>query len=92
MNRWFAKKHKKKGLSDYRSNETAGEAARWGAIGLSIKGYSHEISTQKEKLDNSCKPNQTRAKGSPPEKNTTSKKELLTLTLGNVAEGRCWSR
>jgi hypothetical protein len=27
-------------------------------------------------------------KGSPPEKNTNSKKELLILTLGNVAEGR----
>jgi hypothetical protein len=29
-----------------------------------------------------------RAKGSLPEKNTTVKKELLTLTLGNVADGR----
>jgi hypothetical protein len=33
-------------------------------------------------------PNQIRAKGSPPEKNTTSKKELLTITPGYVAEGR----
>ncbi len=31
-------------------------------------------------------------KGSPPEKNATYKKELLTLTPGNVAEGRSWSR
>jgi hypothetical protein len=42
-------------------------------------------------LDNSSKPNWTRTKGSPPEKNTTSKKELLTLTLGNIAEGRSCS-
>jgi hypothetical protein len=28
------------------------------------------------------KPNGTRPKGSPPEKNTTSKEELLTLSLG----------
>jgi hypothetical protein len=31
-------------------------------------------------------PNQTRAKGSPPEKNPTCKKQLLTLSPGNVAE------
>jgi hypothetical protein len=42
---------------------------------------------KKRELDNSSKPNQTRTKGSPPEKNTTNKKELLTLTPGNVAEG-----
>jgi hypothetical protein len=45
------------------------------------KGYSHGISTQKER------DNRKRAKGSPPEKNTTSKKELLTLSLSKVAEG-----
>jgi hypothetical protein len=43
-------------------------------------------------MDNSSNPNWTRAKGSSPEKNATSKKELLTLTPGNVADGRCWSR
>jgi hypothetical protein len=41
----------------------------------------------KRELDNSSKHCRTRAKGSPPEKNTTSKKELLTLSPGNVAEG-----
>jgi hypothetical protein len=39
-------------------------------------------------LDKSSKPNQTRAKGSAPEKNTTNNKELLPLTQGIVAEGR----
>jgi hypothetical protein len=34
----------------------------------------------------------TRAKGIPPDKNITCKKELRTLTLGNIAEGRWWSR
>jgi hypothetical protein len=47
-----------------------------------------EYLLKKRELDNSFKPNRTRAKGSPPEKNTTSKKELLTLTPGNVAGGR----
>ncbi len=75
------------GLSNYHSNETVVEASRWRASGPNKKGYSHGIATQKGiELDNSSKPNLTRAKGSLPEKNTTSKKELLTLTLGNVAE------
>ncbi len=51
------------------------------------KGYSHGISTQKERAGNSYKPNRTRVKGSPPKKNATSKKELLTLSPCNVAEG-----
>jgi hypothetical protein len=38
-------------------------------------------------LENSSKPIWTRAKSSPPDENTTSKKELLTLTPGNDAEG-----
>ncbi len=42
------------------------------------------IPTLKRELGNSSKPSRTRAKGSPPEKNTTSKKELLTLTPGNM--------
>jgi hypothetical protein len=46
-----------------------------------------EYLLKKRELDNSSKPNQTRAKDSPPDKNTTSKKELLTLSLGKVAEG-----
>jgi hypothetical protein len=47
-----------------------------------------EYLLKKRELDNNSKPNRTRAKGSPPEKNTTSKKELLTLTPGNFADGR----
>ncbi len=78
-----------KGLSDYHSNKIAVEAARWGASGPNKKGYSSRISTQKEReLDNSSKPNGTRTKGIPPEKNTTDKKALLTLTPDNIAEGR----
>ncbi len=46
-----------------------------------------EYLLKKRELDNSSKLNRTRAKGSLPEKNTTSKKELLTLSPGNVAEG-----
>jgi hypothetical protein len=46
-----------------------------------------EYLLKKRELDNSYEPNWTRAKGTQPEKNTTSKKELLTLTTGNIAEG-----
>jgi hypothetical protein len=42
---------------------------------------------KEKELDNSSKPNQTRAKGCLPEKNTTSKKELLALSPGEVTEG-----
>jgi hypothetical protein len=38
-------------------------------------------------LDNSSKPNRTRAKGSPPEKNTASKKELLTQLWVTLQKG-----
>jgi hypothetical protein len=39
-------------------------------------------------MDNSSKPNQTRTKGSLPDKNTTSKKELLTLSFwGKLQKG-----
>jgi hypothetical protein len=50
-------------------------------------GYSTEYLLKKRDLDNSSKPNRTRTKGSPPEKNTTNKKELLTLSPVNVEEG-----
>ncbi len=73
---------------DYNFNEIAVEAASWGASGPSKKGYSHGNLLKKRELDNSSKRNQTRAKGSLPENNTTDKKEQLTLTPGNVAEGR----
>ncbi len=38
-------------------------------------------------LDNSSKPNGTKAKGSPPEKNTTSKKEILTQLQVTMQKG-----
>jgi hypothetical protein len=38
-------------------------------------------------LENNSKPNRTRVIGSLPEKITTSRKEILTLSPGNVAEG-----
>jgi hypothetical protein len=50
--------------------------------------YGCEMRDTKKAVRKRAKPNQTRAKESPPEKNTTSKKELLTITLGCVAEGR----
>ncbi len=76
-----------KGLSDYYSNEIAVEAARWGASGPNKRAILTEYLFKKRELDNSSRPNGTRAKGSPPENNTTSKKELLTLSPGKVAEG-----
>jgi hypothetical protein len=47
-----------------------------------------EYLLKRRELENSSRPDRTRAKGSPPEKNTTDKKELLILTPGNIAEGR----
>ncbi len=81
-----------KGLSNYHSNETVVEAARWGASGLNKRATLTEYLLKKREPDNSSKPNWTRAKGSLPEKNTTSKNELLILTPGNVADWRSWSR
>jgi hypothetical protein len=46
-----------------------------------------EYLLKKRELENSSNSNRTRTKGSPPEKNTTRKKELLTPTPGNIAEG-----
>jgi hypothetical protein len=72
-----------KGLSDYHSDETAVEAARRGSCGPNKKGYSHKTSTQKRELTSALSLTEQRAKGSPPEKNTTDKKkELLTLACG----------
>jgi hypothetical protein len=44
-----------KGLSNCHSNETAVEAARWGANGPNKKGYSQEIFNQKGELENSSR-------------------------------------
>jgi hypothetical protein len=51
-----------------------------------------EYLLKERELDNSFKLNRQRAKGSLPEKKTTVRKELLTLTPGNVADGRSWSQ
>ncbi len=59
-----------------------------GASGPNKRATLMEYGLKKRELDNSSKPNQTRAKGSLPEKNTTSNKVLLPLTPGIVAEGR----
>jgi hypothetical protein len=64
------------------------EAARWEPAGGIKRATLTECLLKKRELDNSSKPNQTRAQGSPPEKNTTDKKDLLTITPSNVAEGR----
>jgi hypothetical protein len=53
-----------------------------------IKGLLSKNVIKRREPDNSSKPNRTRKKGSLPEKNTNNKKELLALTLGNVADGR----
>ncbi len=61
-----------------------------GPVGHIIRAIPTEYLLKMRERDNSSKPNRIRAKGSPPEKNTTSKKELLTLrNFDNVAEGRC---
>jgi hypothetical protein len=75
-------------LPYYHSNEKVVEAARRGASGPNKRTTLIEYMLKKRALDNSSKPNQTRAKGSPPKKNTTSKKELHTVTPVNVGEGR----
>jgi hypothetical protein len=77
-----------KGLSDYHSNERVVKASRREASGPN-KGYSHGISTQTRELDNSSKPNWTRAKDSPPGKNTMDKKSYslllrVTMQMGQV--------
>ncbi len=48
-----------------------------------------EYLLKERELDNSSKLNQIRAKGSPPEKNTTGEKELLTLSLGDIEKESC---
>jgi hypothetical protein len=77
-----------KGLSDYYySSEIAVKVARQEASGSNKRATLMEYLLKEIELDKSSKPNLRRAKGSTPEKNTTSKKELLTLSLGKVAEG-----
>ncbi len=61
--------------------------ARWEAGGPNKRATLTEDLLKERELDDSYKPSQIRTKGSPPEKNTTVKKKLLTLSPGNVAEG-----
>jgi hypothetical protein len=59
-----------------------------GGLWAEFKGATlTEYLLKKRELDNSSKPIRTRAKGCPSEKNTTSMKELLTLTPGYVTDG-----
>ncbi len=81
-----------KRLSDYHFNQTVVESARWGASVLNKRDTLTEYLLKKESRTTALSLTRHRAKGSLPEKNTTVKKELLTLTLGNVADGRSWSR
>jgi hypothetical protein len=74
-----------KGLSDH-SNEIAFEVARWEASGPNNRAIFTEYLLKKRELENSSKPNQT-GKTQHTSGNTTSKKELLALSPGNVAEG-----
>jgi hypothetical protein len=57
-----------RGLSDYHSKEITVEAVRWGASGPIYRATLTGNLLMGGKLDNSSKPNQTRAKGSLPEK------------------------
>ncbi len=67
-----------KGPSYFDSSEIAVEAARLGAKWPNKKRATLTVYLFKRELDNSSKLNRIRAKGSPLEKNTTIKKELLT--------------
>jgi hypothetical protein len=77
-----------KGLSDCHSNETAVKSARWGASGPDKRATLIKYLLKGESWTTALSLTKQRAKGSPPEKNTTIMKELLTLTLGKVADGR----
>ncbi len=57
-----------KGLSDFYSSEMAVEAAIWEASGSNKRATLTQFLLKERELDNSSKPNRTRAKGSPPEK------------------------
>jgi hypothetical protein len=77
-----------KRLSDYYSSEIAVEAARLEASRPNKRATLTECFLKEKALDNSSKPNPTRAKGSLPEKIPLLKKSYsLYISLGNVAEG-----
>jgi hypothetical protein len=80
-----------KGPSGYYSNGIEVEVARWEASGPNKRATITKYLFKERELDNSFNPNWIRAKGSLPEKNTAIRKELLTLSPGNVAEGSWWS-
>ncbi len=68
-----------KGLSDYYTSEIAVEGARWKASGPNKRATPTNYLLAERELDNSSKPNRTRAKGSPPEKTTTTKKDTHSI-------------
>jgi hypothetical protein len=77
-----------KRLSDYCFSEIGVEAARREASRPNKRATLTECFLKEKELDNSSKPNPTRAKGSLPEKITLLKKSYsLYISLGNVAEG-----
>jgi hypothetical protein len=72
-----------KGLSDYHSDKTAVEAARRGSCGPIKRATLTKHLLKRERWTSALSLTEQRAKGSPPEKNTTDKKkELLTLACG----------
>ncbi len=78
-----------KGLSDYHSNETAVEAARRGANGPNKRATLTTCFTQKRELEN--KRAEKGQKAARQMKSTmTEKKEFLTLTPGDDADGIRW--
>jgi hypothetical protein len=76
------------GLSDYHSNQTAVKAARLGPSGPKKRTTLTECLLKRQSWTIALSLIEQRAKGSPPEKNTTSKKNVLILAPGNVADMR----
>ncbi len=78
-----------KGLSDYHSNETAVEAARRGASGPNKRATLIKYLLKKESLKTALSFTEKGQKAARQMKSTLHKKEkLLTLTPGDVADGR----
>jgi hypothetical protein len=75
-------------LSDYYSNDIAVKAARWRTRESNKGLFSGNIYSKRESWTTALRLAKQGPKSSPPEKNIISNKELLTLTPGNVAEGK----
>jgi hypothetical protein len=78
-----------KGLSDYHSNETAVEAVRQGASGPNKRATLINYLLKKESLQTALSLTEKGQEAARQMKSTPHKKEkLLTLTPGDVADGR----